>query len=372
MGKSRFDNVPSGVEQTRHSLENYGLSREDKANTTSYQNTPAGRGASLVKDLYLSTTDGGRLHSPIGFDKKTAIIDGSNTVNVQQGGTHFVPRIVLDGTTSTTLDTLSNPLFEGQKVYLQAYSSGTITIGTAGNIQTGISLTANHIIELIYDFDVAKWIMPEDAATGGATGDNLGDHTATTDLIMTTHNVELTTGALTIGTAGGVSFSGTNSVLSIGVAGSIAQLFTGNDCRFYKNVAPSASSTWDLGASSKSWNVLYTDQIEMQNGIKAIDLNGGNLFDVDFAFFNSSATSWVHEDAGGNLEVNAGSGDLELFSGALLKLNLSPSGVELYSTQNCRGNPIEQMGQISFNSTGIKGYLSHLFYWVSTTILCTV
>ena len=188
--------------------QNYGLNRVNKEGTTQYANTPPGRSnVNTPIDKFLAT-DGGKLHAPVGFDKKTIIIDGSNAIDIAQGGGNFVPRIVLDGSTSTTLDTISNPLFEGQKIYLQAYSSGTITIGTAGNIQTAMSLTANHIMELIYDFDVAKWIMPEDnvgSASGGA--DNLGDHTATQDLTMTTHNVELTTGGVTFGTAGGSSIS---------------------------------------------------------------------------------------------------------------------------------------------------------------------
>jgi|APSaa5957512535_1039671.scaffolds.fasta_scaffold04437_3 hypothetical protein len=323
--------------------QNYGLNRVNKEGTTQYANTPPGRSnVNTPIDKFLAT-DGGKLHAPVGFDKKTIIIDGSNAIDIAQGGGNFVPRIVLDGSTSTTLDTISNPLFEGQKIYLQAYSSGTITIGTAGNIQTAMSLTANHIMELIYDFDVAKWIMPEDnvgSASGGA--DNLGDHTATQDLTMTTHDINLTTGdvnftnssgTINFGSAGATTTSGTNTILLQTVASTEVWRAQIGTVQFNGNTLPKTDSTWTLGSTTKYWSDLFTDHIELSGGLQ---MQAGN-----YIVLGNGGNSIRQSNTNGNLEyrTNSTSVDHSFFVGSLV-MNLNKDTVEMRLPVDMSSNKI--------------------------------
>ncbi len=338
MGKASFierRNSRNDVNQ------NYGLNRESKQGTSTYANTPPGRSnVSISSDKFLRT-DGGKLHAPIGFDKKTIIIDGSNAIDIEQGGGNFVPRVVLDGTTSTTLDTISNPLFEGQKIYLQAYSSGTITIGTAGNIQTAMSLTANHVMELIYDFDVAKWIMPEDnTGSGGSGGDDLGNHTATQNLEMGAFDIHWgTQGSIRNLSTTMYHYSGTTLTCQVSPT-----LWS-----FRTNIRPHSDSAYTLGTSSRYWSDLYTDHIEMNGDI---DLNSNDIVGGNQIIFTSSGNYILGQDGGGNMEFATTGGAFEYFVGGVPQFVVNSGGTDLYNTMDVRGNQVEGMGKLLFDSTG--------------------
>ena len=279
--------------------QNYGLNRESKQGTSTYANTPPGKVNTLTPTDKFLRTDGGKLHSPIGFDKKTIVIDGSNAIDIAQGGGNFVPRIVLDGTTSTTLDTISNPLFEGQKIYLQAWGTGTITIGVAGNIQTAMSLTANHIMELIYDFDVGKWIMPEDnVGSGGGSGEVF---TWTADHSSGGNDLVMGLGDITFGTGGTTKFNASDALFLLNVNSTEIMRATNSLWQVATSFYPKTDSTYTLGTSSRYWSHGYIDQITM---------TGGGLNNPGFIYQNANDRHYF--GSGGNyIMQNSSNGDLE-------------------------------------------------------------
>jgi len=364
--------------------QNYGLNRENKQGTSTYANTPPGRNQlSAFVDKFLNTS-GGKLHAPIGFDKKTIIIDGSNAIDIAQGGGNFVPRIVLDGTTSTTLDTISNPLFEGQKIYVQAWSTGTITIGVAGNIQTGLSLTANHIIELIYDFDVGKWIMPEDNVGSGSSGEVFtwtANHATGGFDLVNVNNLQFDidgTNDGRINAPAGVGFQYITDTTSQN-----HEFFVGGS-RHFKidngHVRIMNSSTdfvdFNMATSLVDFNdnrILNLGRLDMSG---RIDCNSNFITACGNIYFGSASAgsgSRIGEDAGSNLEFGT-DGIHEFFVGGTPQISIPSTGLKLHNTVDANFNIVDNFGEIKFGSTGntsggstvsIEGLAGSMFFNVA-------
>ena len=358
MGKPRFDNVPGGVEQTRNSLQNYGLNREDKANVSSYVNTPPGRTVINTLDDKFLKTDGGKLHAPMAFDKITAVINGSNTIDIAQGGANFVPRIVLDGTTTSTLDTISNPLFEGQKIYIQAYSSGAITIGTAGNIQTAMSLSANHMMELIYDFDVGKWIMPEDNAGSGGSGEVFtwtDDHDAADNGLNNVSAIQISDTASSVhGLIQGLASTGVRLTLT---SGEKYQIYDNITKLIELDGSDLTLSGIDLVFTGSS-GITNPDFITMAGNI---DMNTGTI--TDSGQIQINANSRLYFGSGGNyIYQNSSNGNLEyqtnselvdhnFFVDSQLRLQIEEAEISMRVPLDMTQNGIRECRWIQSDST---------------------
>jgi len=128
---------------------------------------------------------GGIMHGPIAFkDSKLTIATGAVDVGLTSSG--FAGLIVLkaESGTTDTLDTLQNPSFPGQKLILQADTGDTITISTAGNIDTAdgssFSLGAEKMVEVVYSQLSGKWEFVQGGGGGGG-GVSLPIEPAVTD-----------------------------------------------------------------------------------------------------------------------------------------------------------------------------------------------
>ena len=349
MGKGTFierRNTRNDVNQ------NYGLNRVNKEGTTQYTNTPPGRSnINTPIDKYL-VTDGGKLHAPVGFDKITAVIDVSETIDIAQGGANFVPRIVLDGTTSTTLDTIDNPLFEGQKIYVQAYSTGAITIGTAGNIQTGLTLTADHIIELIYDFDVGKWIMPEDNAGSGGSGEVFtwtADHSAAGFNLTNTNwvkfNASGTNDASIRASTDGFDYvlDSTSDEHDFFVGSAVAFEISSTSVTIKEN--DGTTSAFSVSRASGTTNFFQNTV----SNVGRLDMDGNiDLGTTDQINFGSSS---IKGDSSSNLEYST-TNTHEFFVGGTPQISVPSTGFKLHNVMNVNSNEIQNSGKITFASTG--------------------
>lgn len=131
-------------------------------------------------------TIGGALQGSVGFPLQKVTVS-ANTIDISQMQTG---RVILNSPAST-LNTINGFHYDGEILFLQGTSGVTHTLGTTGNIETltgsNFSLVNDDTIIVMYDVTDSKWHMITNGRT--TVGDNLGNHTATTTLNMSSQRV---------------------------------------------------------------------------------------------------------------------------------------------------------------------------------------
>ena len=88
----------------------------------------------------------------------------------------------------------------------------------------------------------------------------------------------------------------------------------------YDELAPDSSLSANLGSSSRRWNAMWGDTLDLNGGIEVggdIDMNGNNIDELDEIFFNSNTGNPGTEgqmhyyDSGGSQEFQCNAGGFE-------------------------------------------------------------
>jgi hypothetical protein len=201
-----------------------------------------GSGAAYLK------TGGDTMIGPIAYFPKAAIVSGG-VLDIGEDSGSFSTRVVVtgEGGLDDDINTIANVAHAGQMLYLQAIMTTDLTlkhgVDNIHNPQgTDVVVAGGQTIILQWDtvVNANKWVVLTGNAISGA-GDNLGDHTATTDLLMSTNKIKFDTlheiygsgTSLVIGPTAASSFISlqTNSLGRMLIADTYVQLTNGAEFR---------------------------------------------------------------------------------------------------------------------------------------------
>jgi len=334
MGKAkRFNSYDHKVFQDRQVTEAYAKIRQDVAGIgSSFRDSPSGAAFTSSKPNLLEKDTSSQLQGALGFDR------GFNTISngvlqldviagiINQSKSYMA--VIPEGLSgSDILDNLTGRSVKGQIVVLTAFmSSGAITItdraGSAGQFvcPDGVdyTLTNGNSVWIVDDptFTPQTWRVIG-VASGGASGDNLGNHTATTNLLMNGNDIYFDTpGDDKFQHVGTSIYVWNNAVNTFRFAQTVIQT--------HVNFRPSSNSL-NLGDSTHKWKDIY--------------LNSGDK------------TSKIFFDGGGDTYLTGSntSGNINVYNNNILNTNFNTSGIAttgLSMTGNIllQGNDINMAG----------------------------
>jgi hypothetical protein len=212
MGKpKRYNSYDKDVQTERANVEQAGRNRQDKTGIGSSLRAPApsqplSSGGINRDDRKLDTQFGGKLFGPMAYEAETdAISSGDLDITINSAGDVRQARglifVTPESGNTDTLDTVTGQIFDGQEVILTGVSGNTITIthnsGGAGSIlcpgDVNFTLNDDESVTLRDDVTAATqtWRVVAISKTSAGGGDNLGNHTATQDLIMGQNEVNI-------------------------------------------------------------------------------------------------------------------------------------------------------------------------------------
>jgi len=209
----------------------------------------------------------------------TLVSDGTNYIITNEDGG---PTVATTGTFSGTL-TANGILSATSTVNLNPASANVTISPTGSGIVTIGPATAGAITNMSIGSSNPSTGAFTSLAASGTFG--LSNTSATHTISSTTASGSYTTGALTIsgglGVAGSINCNG--SVVATGLSGPLtgtiqtasqpnitslgALSSIGTTVQVTGNVNPQATNSYDLGTTGLRWRVIYTQDLELSNGI---------------------------------------------------------------------------------------------------------
>lgn len=176
-------------------------------------------------DVNFLPTAGGVMIGAIAFDPQTIIIQ-NDQIDIGKNTSKFKSHLIIfpeSGTTDNLKDIL-NAAHAGQRLTLQGIVGNTITILATGNIRTpngaNFNLTGKNSVDLFFDAIDNKWAFVDSAYFDNiiaASGDNLGNHTATQTLNMNGNSISNLNDILFAGSGQGILSDSSNLQILAGL-----------------------------------------------------------------------------------------------------------------------------------------------------------
>lgn len=362
MGKARGqsdqnDLFKATLDQNR---DNYGLGR------TNYQGTGQERGsttgvASIDQNVrFKLDTRGGIMKGALG---RKGIVSAELTADgIIDMTIYHIPRLYITNTALNTLKVIIPSMGDGQEVWIRANGGVSFTIQnttgtgneTTGNIElmagADYTMTGDDWIGFHYDATDSKFhqVTAGKQNIGGAgAGDNLGDHTATQDLQMVTHDIDW-------GTSASIRLNG----VQLDIYGGLSKGMTiGSSLNESHAIfRPIANGTLTLGSSSRFWSTLYTVDAQLAG---TIHMNDNNVDGVDILYFwngSSPTVGSINQNGVGHMEYSEGLGTKEhrFFVGSE-RFRISSVDMTCFNPMDMNGNNVNGVAQLIFDSTGTIG-----------------
>ena len=302
-------------------------------------------------------TKQGIFNGAFGSRRSNLTIESGGILDITQDSTSDIPirRVIHINPFSGTTDTLIGIETDGielpyQELIVIGVAGDTITVthnsgGVSGTERailcpgdTDYTLSGDEVLYLIYDTSLSKWVVISGNGTGGS-GDDLGNHTATTTLDMANNNIHNV----------GIIYDGAGSGSAINMAGNLTvsassdlSLSDGNGVFLTTdNTVPTVelvtymrpfSSGLNLGDATHKWGHIY-----LQSG-----LNNSNIF----------------LDGGGDTYItgSGNTGRINHYADGSIIFYTDPTTSAFNSDLDMNSNDISEMGQIKFaSSTALTG-----------------
>jgi hypothetical protein len=264
-------------------------------------------------------TKQGIFNGAFGSRRSNLTIESGGILDITQDSTSDIPirRVIHINPFSGTTDTLIGIETDGielpyQELIVIGVAGDTITVthnsgGVSGTERailcpgdTDYTLSGDEVLYLIYDTSLSKWVVISGNGTGGS-GDDLGNHTATTTLDMANNNIHNV----------GIIYDGAGSGSAINMAGNLTisasldlSLSDGNGVFLTTDrTVPTVelvtymrpfSSGLNLGDATHKWGHIY-----LQSGVNnsKIFLDGGG----DTYITGSGLTGRINHYADGSI-----------------------------------------------------------------------
>lgn len=288
---------------------------------------------------------------PIGFNPQDKTISGGIlTISglLNQPSSYII--VDGEGSANDDLNTIAGAQFAGQFLVLKAKAGVDITLKhLADNITipggADHVITADTSVVLVFDNTLNKWMLVAShaAAGGGGGGDDLGNHTATQDLQMSTYdiigvnNIDLDGASATV--EGVVNLQFYNTSHSINSVSGI-MLYQANASDVHR---------FAIGGVTKM--ELQTTKLDMS--VATLDMNQGNITDVDsITFKNDTTNDYILSNTTGLL-YNVNATDEHYFKvGGTTKMEVDSNEIEMFDDVRMNNNDIYEVANLRFNTSG--------------------
>jgi len=365
--KVRKTMVDDIIKLRRDRAKQFGVARRNAAGISSAITTGgANRGGNNNNNNNVNAlqTAGGTMIGPLAFFRSpsTSVYPKSgspptgnnNTLDISaETGAHSSHYVWPTGG-SNQMDTISGAKHAGQILVIESTETLTQTItdtsGSGGNIKTldGNSVvlgTSKTLVLFMYSDIDTSWhqVTNPVVAAGGGGGDDLGNHTATQDLQMSTYdiigvnNIDLDGASATV--EGVVNLQFYNTSHSINSVSGI-MLYQANASDVHR---------FAIGGVTKM--ELQTTKLDMS--VATLDMNQGNITDVDsITFKNDTTNDYILSNTTGLL-YNVNATDEHYFKvGGTTKMEVDSNEIEMFDDVRMNNNDIYEVANLRFNTSG--------------------